>query len=289
MEDYGKAIGSAATKKMRKSTFLSTRNQYRRKLLFLRNEAMLARAVGTVVKQRVSIDNVQALRDLLEVSRVKNIGKAVETIGAKYIDKANERGRLLYYAGRLGAPDTPNLRALCLRNFRGDAKLLAATQATIAETAFTDLLKASSDGGPYQFDADLAATCGVDKSRAQAIVDDLNRPPEDADTPQKEEWLQELESVVENESGPIDFASDNTDKVDAFGNAKLDPAEQQDEGKMLTVECGECGYTMFIAKNREFKFFGPTFSCPNCQAPRSKFSVTEADSSDAEPPGVFAS
>ena len=36
-------------------------------------------------------------------------------------------------------------------------------------------------------------------------------------------------------------------------------------------ECSECGYTLFIAKGREFKFYGDDFKCPECGAKKDKF------------------
>jgi len=36
-------------------------------------------------------------------------------------------------------------------------------------------------------------------------------------------------------------------------------------------ECTQCGYTMFIAAGREFKFFGEGFKCPECGCGKDKF------------------
>ena len=35
--------------------------------------------------------------------------------------------------------------------------------------------------------------------------------------------------------------------------------------------CGNCGYTLFIAKGREFKFYGDDFKCPECGAKKDEF------------------
>lgn len=40
-------------------------------------------------------------------------------------------------------------------------------------------------------------------------------------------------------------------------------------------ECGECGYTLFVAQGREFKFFGDNFKCPECGAAKDKFSTRD--------------
>jgi rubredoxin len=74
-------------------------------------------------------------------------------------------------------------------------------------------------------------------------------------------------------------------KIDDAGEA-LNPeeveADDDDDSPAGTVfECGECGYTMFPAKGREFKFIPAEFVCPECGAAREKFfdpNKTEANS-----------
>jgi rubredoxin len=41
--------------------------------------------------------------------------------------------------------------------------------------------------------------------------------------------------------------------------------------------CGNCGFTLFIAKGREAKFFGPGFKCPECGASKDQFAPPEDD------------
>ena len=41
-------------------------------------------------------------------------------------------------------------------------------------------------------------------------------------------------------------------------------------------ECGNCGFTMFVAKGRESKFFGPNFKCPECGAKKSEFKARDS-------------
>jgi hypothetical protein len=36
-------------------------------------------------------------------------------------------------------------------------------------------------------------------------------------------------------------------------------------------ECTKCGFTLFVAKGREFKFFGDNFKCTGCGADKSAF------------------
>lgn len=43
-------------------------------------------------------------------------------------------------------------------------------------------------------------------------------------------------------------------------------------------ECTECGYTLFVAEGRDFKFFGSGFVCPECGAPKDKFKAVDMSS-----------
>lgn len=46
----------------------------------------------------------------------------------------------------------------------------------------------------------------------------------------------------------------------------------EEEKKELHVfKCGGCGYEMYPARGREFKFFPDTFKCPLCKSPKSMF------------------
>lgn len=46
----------------------------------------------------------------------------------------------------------------------------------------------------------------------------------------------------------------------------------------LSISVYMARYKMFVAKGREFKFFGDNFKCPECGAGKNKF--TEADIDD---------
>lgn len=76
--------------------------------------------------------------------------------------------------------------------------------------------------------------------------------------------------------------------IDKEGNL-LDEAEKkaaEEEGEDETepvsnvYECSECGYTLFIAKGREFKFYGDDFKCPECGAEKDKFNARDMDAED---------
>jgi len=42
-------------------------------------------------------------------------------------------------------------------------------------------------------------------------------------------------------------------------------------------ECSECGFTLFVAEGRDFKFFNSGFTCPECNASKDKFKAPKMD------------
>lgn len=53
--------------------------------------------------------------------------------------------------------------------------------------------------------------------------------------------------------------------------AEKEKADGGSSGGTVIMECTECGFTLFPAKGREFKFFPDTFKCPECNASKDKF------------------
>ena len=42
-------------------------------------------------------------------------------------------------------------------------------------------------------------------------------------------------------------------------------------------ECSECGFTLFVAQGRDFKFFNSGFTCPECGASKDKFKAPKME------------
>eukprot|EP00871_Galdieria_phlegrea_P004511 jgi/Galph1/5060/GphlegSOOS_G3717.1 len=56
--------------------------------------------------------------------------------------------------------------------------------------------------------------------------------------------------------------------------------EEQDENSLHVFKCAKCGYSLFPAKGREFKFFTDNFKCPACGSTKEVF----YDTSDPNDP-----
>jgi len=61
-------------------------------------------------------------------------------------------------------------------------------------------------------------------------------------------------------------------RLDAPKEGEEVEEEEEDDAPTNNVyECSSCGYTLFIAKGREFKFYGDDFKCPECGAAKDQF------------------
>lgn len=99
----------------------------------------------------------------------------------------------------------------------------------------------------------------------------------------KEGFLSDREKMYGGQSQKYDAKGRAVDKdgklIDPADQKAAEEEEEEVELPASNVyECGECGYTLFIAKGREFKFYGQDFKCPECGAKKDKFKARDLDS-----------
>jgi len=112
---------------------------------------------------------------------------------------------------------------------------------------------------------------GLDKETATRIFEDEA----------KEGFLSDRERMYGGQSQKYDKKGR---KVDKEGDL-IDPEDQKaaenepDETTPTSnvYECGNCGFTLFIAKGREDKFYGEGFKCPECGAAKDQFDPKDMD------------
>jgi rubredoxin len=112
---------------------------------------------------------------------------------------------------------------------------------------------------------------GLEKATAQRIFDEEK----------KEGFLTAREAMYGGQRRKYDKKGNQIDE--ATGElTNPDDALVDDEGAAgpaepvsNVYECGECGYTLFIAKGREGKFYGDDFKCPECGAGKDKFEARD--------------
>ena len=260
VEAWGKTIASASLKAGRTRYYKSLYGDFRRKMRWQRKEQMHIWGIRCLMRQPVTWERLRAVRDYLDAIKEDSEGEFLVKCAVKAIPIDNERVKLSFYAKQMGYDTASDVLNDMISNPATDRILIR-----IGEQAYTDALvmkaknKAKKDKvdnpevefGPYlEAIPQAAKELGVTDDRASVLLDDLIKKHKPA-PPKKEP-------------------------------PPPPPAEEEDKKKlpeqtMVKAECQECGYSLFVAKGREKKFFGDDFVCPDCGAPKEKFTVTDME------------
>jgi len=273
IDAYGKKL--VLGPKQSRAQFDALTKVYRKKLCYVpRDGELFASGLAAIAAKPSSVASLAAFEDLLAVfgHSGAQAGAALGAVFASTVTRTSERGKVLFYASRVGVASDA-LRADAAEGLDNSLEFLAASQAGLADQAYASAIKGKGRERPFSANAAAAAALGLDAAAAARVLEDVNRVPGEDDD--KAEWLKDLEAKVADESGPLPTA-DEVDTEDKFA-----PKGEDDE-MMLTCECGECGYTLFIAAGREGKFFGDSYKCPSCGAPKSKFKIDDANAGGAK-------
>ena len=92
----------------------------------------------------------------------------------------------------------------------------------------------------------------------------------------KENFVSDIESMYGGQTRKYDKDGRQITSEGKLVNPEEATASDNDTSNTSTTtsnvyECGNCGFTLFIATGRESKFFGDTFKCPECGAAKSEF------------------
>lgn len=112
---------------------------------------------------------------------------------------------------------------------------------------------------------------GLDRGTATRIFDDES----------KEGFMSDRETMYGGQTRKYDKYGRQLDE----NGKNSSPEGATEEGRVEestsnVFECGNCGFTLFIAKGRESKFFGDNFKCPECGAAKEDFITRDEDEDD---------
>lgn len=106
---------------------------------------------------------------------------------------------------------------------------------------------------------------GLDRETAQRIFN------EEA----KEGFVSEREAMYGGQTQKYDKKGRHIDKEGKLANPEEAGEDDDDEEIEMSdsnvYECGNCGFTLFVAQGREDKFYGQGFKCPECGASKKTF------------------
>ena len=137
---------------------------------------------------------------------------------------------------------------------------------------------------------------GLDKETATSIFEETKRlgflsrqelfekdeqDMRDAAREEEQKLKQDLINSIDKDGNLIDPDSDvDPDKLITEEDLDKEIEDDDDDDAPASggaKECGNCGYTMFIAKGREGRFFSSGFTCPQCGVGRDQFKDIEVD------------
>ncbi|GJQ13781.1 hypothetical protein GpartN1_g5572.t1 [Galdieria partita] len=163
--------------------------------------------------------------------------------------------KLLFVSERL-LPEQFQSKLEIMQLFPYPKETVRDLQRSLAETCFLQLLK--SEGRDKDFSpTEKAKFLGLSEDQAQSLY---------------EQYL--LEQVKQKD---LERAASQEKKASVEEASEASYSEQSVSSSKPSsnvahaYQCQNCGYTIFPAAGREFKFFGESFVCPQCKSPKSQF------------------
>jgi rubredoxin len=204
--------------------------------------------------------------------------KAAQLLVSLCKEMGNERmssaGKLLFFGSRiLKSPEgkaalTP-IRDMIKGSYREievAETMVETSQQAMAEAAFrTSVLEGGKDQKTLTMGWEVL---GLDKDTAVRIFIE----EEDEGFVTAREKMYGGQSTKYDAKGNI---IDKDGKLKDPDNAIGDDEDAQPTSNVMG--CQDCGFTLFIAKGREAKFFGEGFVCPECGATKDRFDPVDID------------
>jgi len=260
-------------------------SDYSKKLAFLgptKSSAMLKTYLESYAKKRTvtpqGISSLSYVFTLFKLSEEKAGQLLVSLCRDMGDEKISTAGKLLFFGSRILKSPEGKAALLPIKDqirgtYREEAvseTMVETSQQAIGEAAYRTAVLAF---GKQQETITVGwEVLGLTREVATRIFE------EEAE----EGFLSEREKMYGGQSRKYDRKGNLIDKegelVDANAQkAADDEAEEESEPTSNVYECTECGYTLFIAKGREFKFYGDDFKCPECKCGKDKFKARDMD------------
>lgn len=203
-----------------------------------------------------TIQDVSVVKRLLKLSDEK-VTKAANKLGDSLKDAPSLLGKLLFIVERVVSPEKQSQLKL-VPLFPYSPSTVSDLQRNMLERCYKDYVHDEIEGSaieepPMKAAALLRLTSDDARSLYDSVVYSRLRKKE-------LEAAEAAAAEAEQASKPV--------------VSELDyPARSGEPAKasVHAFQCSDCGYTLFPAAGREFKFYGDDFVCPACGAPKDKF------------------
>ena len=196
-------------------------------------------------------------------------------------EKIASAGKLLFFGTHIlkskeAQAKLQPIKELLASSYRDDGvisgeEIVERSQVAMGEAAYRAAIAAA---GKDQSDLTIGwEVLGLDKETATEIFEEVA----------KEGFMSSREAKYGRAyKQKYDSKGRKVDEKDELENPE--EADADDDGDDTTPsgnvqECTECGYTLFVAEGRDFKFFGANFKCPECGASKDKFKAVDTTES----------
>lgn len=236
-------------------------SEYKRKLGpgILRG-SMFASYLRSLVTEKTvvpsTMQDVAIIKVLLRLSDQKAVAM-INSLATSLQDTPSLLGKLLFIAERIVPPDHVKKLSL-VPLFPYSPSTVADLQRNMLERCYREYVNQEIELNNAVEPPMAAATAlRLDASDAKTLFDGvvLTRIKEKAQEA-AELAAAEAEEAAEPDVKELDYPARSGDPAKAAVHA---------------YQCSDCGYTLFPAAGREFKFYGDDFVCPACGASKDKF------------------
>lgn len=258
VEEYGEVVVVYGNTPDAKREITS---EYKRKLGpgILRG-AMFASYLRSLVTEKSvvpsTMQDVAIIKALLRLSDQKAVN-AINTLASSLQDAPSLLGKLLFIAERIIPPGHTEKLSL-VQLFPYSPSTVADLQRNMLERCYRDYVNQEIElNNVVEPPMAAAAALRLGAAEAKSLFDGvvLTRIKKKAKEA-AELAAAEAEEAAEPDVKELDYPARSGDPAKAAVHA---------------YQCSDCGYTLFPAAGREFKFYGDDFVCPACGAPKDKF------------------
>ena len=184
-------------------------------------------------------------------------------------EKIATAGKLLYFGDRIfktveAKAKLKPIRSMLASSYHHGGSvsgkvIVKKSQIAMGEAAYRTAVAA---GGKDQSDLTIGwKVLGLDKEKATEIWNEVRG----------ENFITSVQAKYGTAHNRDD---DKGRKIDGKGEL-VNPEEAVDDDDNASTgnvfECSKCGFTLFIAEGRDFKFYGDDFKCPECRSHKDEF------------------
>jgi rubredoxin len=232
----------------------------------IRKTKMLSSYLETFTKKKpVSPQAVSSLSFVLTMYKLteQQAARILTQVAKKQLGqdkKPASAGKLLFYGTHIlkskeAQADLSPIRQMLASSYKvGGDMFVANSQKTMGEAAYKTAVAAAGKAAGDKLTPGWEVL-GLDKETAQKLFEEVK----------KDGFVTGAQKLY----GEKFF--EQKDKEKKTEDGKKDESDDDATPSGMVYECSECGYTMFPAKGREFKFLPDDFKCPECGASKDKF------------------